>query len=110
MPKRNRRVNRSVAPSPIPHQQAGGFTTNRLGACLIFMLAVGIPLVFANDLGGPFTFDDYVTVVHNAHIQHLWPLTDSLSLQRQDLPIAGRPVVSFSFALNYAVGALAVGG
>jgi protein O-mannosyl-transferase len=93
-----------------PQKLAGEFKTNRLGLFLIVLMVVAIPLVYSNNLEGPFTFDDYVTVVHNAHIKHLLPLTDSLSLQRQDSPIAGRPVVSFSFALNYGVGGLNVRG
>ena len=67
-------------------------------------------LVYWNGLSGPFTFDDGPAVVFNDQIRRLWPLSDVLSPMRPDQPIAGRPLVSLSFAINYALGGLSPRG
>lgn len=66
--------------------------------------------VYANSLSGPFTFDDQSAIVDNTRIQHLWPLSDALSPPGHGAPVAGRPLVNLSLALNYAVGGLDVRG
>ena len=66
-------------------------------------------LAYANSLSGPFIIDDGVTIVDNPHIRQLWPLSRALVTDRES-PVAGRPLVNFSFAINYAIGGLAVGG
>lgn len=62
---------------------------------------------YANSLGGPFLFDDVPAIVHNPSIRHLaaaWhPPADGSG-------VAGRPLVNFSLALNYAAGGLDVRG
>ena len=73
------------------------------------LVAVGA-LVYWNGLSGPFTFDDGPAVVFNDQIRRLWPLSDVLSPMRPDQPIAGRPIVSLSFAINYALGGLSPRG
>lgn len=74
-------------------------------------LLVGIGLlVYANSLSGEWMFDDYSCIPENAHIRSLWPLWRSMSAPRSDIALAGRPLVSLSFALNYAVGGLDVRG
>lgn len=65
--------------------------------------------VYANSLEGPFFFDDVVSIVENPAIRQLWPPTRVL-LPAQDSPVAGRPVVSLSLAVNYAIGGEEVGG
>jgi tetratricopeptide (TPR) repeat protein len=67
-------------------------------------------VVYANSLRGPFTFDDLRSVVANEQIRHLWPISRVLALERQDQPASGRPLVSLSLTLNYAVGGLNVVG
>jgi tetratricopeptide (TPR) repeat protein len=66
-------------------------------------------LAYASSLGGPFLFDDKVTVVDNTQIRQLWPLSQALFAARET-PTAGRPLVNLSFAMNYAVGGLQVRG
>jgi tetratricopeptide (TPR) repeat protein len=66
-------------------------------------------LVYWNGLSSPFLFDDRNSIVENSRIRTLWPLSIPLSPPR-DTPVAGRPVVNLSFALNYAIGGLEVGG
>ena len=62
-------------------------------------------LVYANSLSSPFLFDDLNSIVGNSQIRRLWPLSIPLSPPR-DTPVAGRPLVNLSFAINYAVGGL----
>jgi tetratricopeptide (TPR) repeat protein len=66
-------------------------------------------LAYANSLSGPFIIDDAVTVVDNPHIRQLWPLSRALVTDRES-PVAGRPLVNLSFAINYAIGGLDVSG
>jgi hypothetical protein len=66
-------------------------------------------LVYANSLSGPYLFDDENSIVGNATIRQLSPLSVPLSPPR-DTPVAGRPLVNLSFAINYAADGLDVGG
>ena len=66
-------------------------------------------LTYANSLAGPFVFDDQLSIVENASIRRWWQPGIVLFPERE-LPVAGRPLVNFSFALNYAVGGLDVFG
>jgi len=73
------------------------------------LFAVVILGVYSNTLSGPFLFDDELAIEKNSSIRTLWPLSGSLWAE-QDTPTAGRPVVNFSFALNYALGQENVAG
>ncbi len=66
-------------------------------------------LAYANSFSGPFVLDDRVSIVENAQIRDVWRL-ESVLFPRRELPTAGRPLVNFSFAVNYALGGLNVGG
>src|SRR5204863_6628721 len=66
-------------------------------------------LVYLNSVSNPFVFDDSESIVDNEHIRHLWDVA-SLLLPERETPLAGRPVVNVSFAINYAMGALNVAG
>src|SRR4030095_17053741 len=66
-------------------------------------------LVYANSLSAPFIFDDQTAIIENRRIQHLWPLSVPLSPARET-PVAGRPIVSLTFAINYAAGGLDIRG
>jgi Tfp pilus assembly protein PilF len=57
--------------------------------------------VYSNSCAGVFVFDDETAIVSNRSIRSLWPLTAAMSAPR-DTTLAGRPVPSLSFALNYA--------
>ena len=71
---------------------------------ILVLLVTGIA-VYWNSLDGPFIWDDQTSIVTNPTIQRLWPLSVPLTPPRET-PVAGRPVVNLSFALNYAYGAL----
>jgi tetratricopeptide (TPR) repeat protein len=70
----------------------------------IAVIAVAGVLAYANALRTPFIYDDSIAIVDNAHIRTL-QLPDALFSAREN-PTAGRPLVNFSFALNYAAGEL----
>ena len=80
-----------------------GFGIWVLGFALV---AVGFT-VFWNSLPAPFTFDDDHAIVVNEQIRHI---STSLSRTEQGSPLAGRPLVSLTFAINYALGELNVRG
>ena len=66
-------------------------------------------LAYSNSLYGPFVFDDLLSIVENPSIRQWWQFSAVLFPERE-LPVAGRPLVNLSFALNYAVGGLEVFG
>jgi hypothetical protein len=62
-------------------------------------------LVYANSVRGVFLFDDDYGIVRNQTIRDLTRLTVVLSPPRES-PVAGRPLVNLSLAINYAAGGL----
>jgi protein O-mannosyl-transferase len=66
-------------------------------------------LTYANSLSGPLLFDDQSAILDNPQIRHLWPLLDALTGPRHGV-LTSRPIVNFSFAINYAIGGLSVRG
>jgi tetratricopeptide (TPR) repeat protein len=72
------------------------------------LAAIGLA-AYANSLAGPFIYDDAIAIVENRSIRHLWPLRDVLS-PPSDTPVAGRPVVNATLAVNYRIGGLDVRG
>lgn len=77
-------------------------------AAVLALVGIGFGL-YANTFASPFVFDDTPSIEENPHIEALWPLSRSL-----DAPpgagSSGRPLVSLSLALNYALGGRAVLG
>ncbi len=57
---------------------------------------------YANSFAGIFVFDDEPAVAENVHIRSLRPLSAAMSAPR-DSTLAGRPIASLTFALNYAL-------
>lgn len=72
-------------------------------------LALAVAATYANSLSIPFVLDDEATVVQNLRIRDLSRL-DQVLVPAADSPIAGRPLASVTFALNYAAGRLDVRG
>jgi tetratricopeptide (TPR) repeat protein len=73
------------------------------------VVVLAVVLTYANSLSGAFVLDDQATIVQNPEIRDLSLLGAILS-PAPDSPIAGRPLASLSFALNYAAGGLEVRG
>jgi hypothetical protein len=75
---------------------------------LVLLLVVAGVLPYLNSLKRPFLFDDVSSVIGNERIRRLddprvlWP--------ERERPVAGRPLVNLSFAVNYALGGLNVVG
>ncbi len=67
----------------------------------VLIIAVGAA-VFANGFRGVFVYDDPIAIVDNPSLRSLWPTWPEL-WARRDTTLAGRPVVAFTFALNYAL-------
>jgi hypothetical protein len=99
MPAKSRVRTKRRKPAP----EAAGL---RWRAALIVAAAL---LVYWNSFSGPFVFDDVVSVVENRQIREWWRVGALVSSERE-LPVAGRPLVNASFALNYALGGLDVRG
>jgi len=93
------RVSRRPSPSRTPPESRSRV---RWRAGIIVLAA---SLAYANSLSGPFVFDDLVSIVDNQQIREWWNLAGVLA-PRRELPTAGRPLVNFSFAVNYALGHL----
>jgi protein O-mannosyl-transferase len=71
------------------------------------ILAVGTIAVYGGTLSVPFLLDDKRAIVDNLSIRHLWPLGPVLT-PPANTGVGGRPLLNFSFALNYAAGGVAV--
>ncbi len=59
-------------------------------------------VAYANSFAGVFVFDDEPAIAENVHIRSLRPLSAAMSAPR-DSTLAGRPIASLTFALNYAL-------
>jgi protein O-mannosyl-transferase len=103
---RNRRVREPQRPrrqDAPPREAAAGV---RWRAAL---LALAVVVTYANSLSGPFVLDDQASIVQNPQIRDLSRMGEVL-MPRPDSPVAGRPLPSLAFALNYAIGGLDVHG
>lgn len=75
----------------------------------VVLIGLAGALTYWNSLSGSFILDDQVTIVDNHQIREWWRLA-SVLVPESDTPIAGRPLVNLSFAVNYAIGGLRVRG
>ena len=89
-----KRRSQPQAPPRVPADHGG-----RWWCALI--LASGF--LYANSLANPFVFDDQNAIVDNTTIRTLAPLRVPLS-PPAETPVARRPLVNLSFALDYARG------
>ncbi|MCB1056041.1 MAG: tetratricopeptide repeat protein [Acidobacteria bacterium] len=76
---------------------------------LPLLLVVAVALPYLGSLGGPFIFDDGHGLVENPHIRSLWPPWAPL-VTPADSPLTHRPVASWTFAVNHALGGYDVTG
>ena len=65
-------------------------------------LVVGVVLAYWNSLGAPFLFDDTGAVLQNPTIRRLASLA-TLSPPTDGSTTTNRPIVNFSYAINYAI-------
>lgn len=66
-------------------------------------LACAALVAYAPGLGAPFVYDDEVAIVQNPTLRH-W--ISALAPPHGGMTVEGRPVLNFSFALNYALSGL----
>ena len=66
------------------------------------LIVLGGCAAYANSFGGVFVFDDEPAIAQNPSLRSLWPLTSTVSAPK-DTTLAGRPVASLTFALDYAL-------
>jgi protein O-mannosyl-transferase len=79
------------------------------GTLPALLIAGAAAVVYAGTFHAPFVFDDLSGIAENASIRRLWPPTWLLQAPADTGP-SGRPLLSLSFALNYAAGGTAVVG
>lgn len=71
-------------------------------------LLLAVAATYQNSLFGPFVFDDLPSIVDNPSIRQAWPPGPALSPPSGNgLTVEGRPLLNYSFALNYALSGLA---
>ena len=75
---------------------------------LVAIIVAAGALAYANNLSGPFVFDDTVSIVENASIRD-WS-DPAVLFPPREVPTSGRPLVNLSLAINYALGGTSVGG
>ena len=78
-------------------------------AAYVCLIVVAGMLTYANSTTGPFIYDDLTAIRQNDTIRNIWPISRPLSPPRET-PVAGRPIVNLSLAINYALGGLDVTG
>src|SRR5258708_6081233 len=93
-------------PSRSPGARPWSRRATLLAASAISLAALA---AYANSFGGAFVFDDQGWIVENTTIRHLWPIGDVL-FPVDAHRVGGRPIVSLSLALNYALGGVNVWG
>lgn len=77
---------------------------------LAVTLALTIAGSYSNTFSAPFVFDDLSSIPFNPTIRHVWPPATALNPPAGGQTVSGRPVLNFSFAINYAIGRLEVRG
>jgi len=95
-------MNQSMVPAK--NSSSGSFRATGLAGVAIVLAALA---VYYNSLSCPFIFDDWPAIKENPTIRHLW---SALSPPHNGSGVDGRPLINFSFAVNYAVGGLQVWG
>ena len=78
----------------------------RIGAVLIVLAGL---IAYSSGLSTPFLFDDETGIVKNQQIRQVWPLDDALS-PPPETPVARRPLVNLTLAINYAFSGLQTRG
>jgi hypothetical protein len=74
----------------------------RAGALAIVLAGA---VAYGSSFGGAFVYDDVNNLVDNPHLSSLWPPA-GWWWARPGFGLAGRPVTSFTFALNHALSGL----
>jgi tetratricopeptide (TPR) repeat protein len=73
----------------------------------LLLIAAGLA-AYHNSLEGAFILDDERAIPGNPSIRHLWPVWSAM-MAPPNSGLTGRPVITLSLALSYAMGGLRVG-
>ena len=109
MPKQRSKRSTGPPPSkPAPARRTSTTSSPRTWIAVL-LLALSIGTVYGRSLAVPLIFDDIYSIVENESIRSLWPLVGTAEhpgplRPDQQLPTAARPLVNYSFALNYSWG------
>jgi Flp pilus assembly protein TadD len=76
----------------------------------VVVIVVAVVLAWSNSFPAPFLLDDYESIVSNPTIRDLASLAWLRPPSTMGETVSGRPVLNFSFALNYALSGLDVRG
>src|SRR4051794_18233050 len=73
------------------------------------LLALAIAAVYGQAIDAPFFLDDLLSIIKNTSIRPLCPRSGPPNhpgppTPPADNPVSARPLVNFSFAINYAIG------
>ena len=96
-----------ATPAPRAHRLASA----PYGLVAVAVLAGAVWAVYGRSVDAPFVFDDKVSIIGNTSIEQLWPLVGDAEhpgplRPPHHTPVAGRPLVNLSLALNYHYGQL----
>ncbi len=75
----------------------------------LVLIAAAAAAAYGNSFAGEFVLDDHVLIDQNLCIRHLWPLWRVLFPSNATF-VGGRPMVSMTLAVNYAMGGTNVWG
>jgi len=105
-----KKVRHSTASAAAAEHRPPAVNTHRRNIWLAagIIIVVGIA-AYSNSFQGKFLrHDDSLSITNNPHIQKLWPLSEAISLLLWSTgsTVAGRPILSISFAVSYALSGL----
>jgi len=107
-PKRKKRSLDARKTSPQIQPNEGLRSRWRVFVAAGLIVAAGL-LAYCNSFTGPFIFDDLASIRENPDIRGLWPIWSAVGgSAKPGATVAGRPVLSFSLALNYQISELEV--
>src|SRR5690348_17276296 len=86
---------------PAPPKSKSWITSSWI---VLAIIAAGA-LAYMNGLHGEFVVDDVTYIRNNPNVRSLWPIWHAMHAPPES-GIGGRPLVSLSYAINYAIGGL----
>lgn len=96
-------------PAAEPVRQAPA-VSRRAVALVVVLLAVAALLAYRNSFSAPFVLDDEGAILENPTIRSLRPFWRPFVPPGGGETVSGRPLLNFTFAVNYALGGEAVSG
>lgn len=94
----------SAGDDPVPASPRRGIAA---AAALLVLAALA---AYSNSFSGPYVYDDTQSIPENSTLLHLWPPWEALSPPSGGATVSGRPVLNYTFAVNYALGGTSVQG